>query len=467
MFKFDTHRKTTVTAATHAKHLHIAPFLYRQETSEQVFYVARNSQLQAKLCHQASEGIPLQNIDLRHPVTQQPLCCINCGEPLRPHDPPFPIPESYDPLRKTFTIQNVFAHHERCAARYLLSHNIFTTSTQYAVLCLMARQLFHIKEVRPASDVTELQKYGGPLTVEEYLGDTTHVVTPVTERLVPHFVVSQLRLPPNISLPPTTGPTDFVADSTRVLWSCAGLTRAPPPTDGRVPHVPLQPPQPTPFDHWLDLVKEGTITLPTPPPPKPVKARKATVSRKQRLLTSTAAVLQASAPLPPLSTLPPPPPLLSNPPLGPIPPLKGHAKKKARLTTANPFTPTPTNTTTTNSSSSPPTTTTAVTTTTTTPLSPPPKKTRRPRQKRPTTVVATSVPPFLPSLTLPYAAYCVTTPTTLAQLQLPYPAPSPDTRKRKRPAVVGHQDGQLNPTPSAAATAATPPSPLGIVGADM
>jgi hypothetical protein len=82
-------------------------------------------------------------------------------------------------------------------------------------------------------------------------------------------------------------------------------------------------------------------------------------------------------------------------------------------------------------------------------------------------VVATSVPPFLPSLTLPYAAYCVTTPTTLAQLQLPYPAPSPDTRKRKRPAVVGHQDGQLNPTPSAAATAATPPSPLGIVGADM
>jgi hypothetical protein len=375
MFNFKTNRKTHPTYAptNTAKNLFICPYLYKNKETEQVYYVARNTTSQTAVCDHAARGIPLTNVDLRHPITGQLLCCINCGHELLPNAIPIPIPESYDPQTKKFKIRNVFAHTFGCAARYFLSRNIFTTSTQYAVLCLMARELYHVHAIQPASEVTELQKYGGPLTLEEYLGDV-NVVAPVSDRLVPQFVVSQLRIPPQQSA--TAVPAGFVADSSREIWSCAGLTRG---TAGPLPHVPLQPAQPTPFDHFLDLVQSGALPVPAPPPPKPTKARKPTVSRKQRLASSAAAVLQATAPT------------VQTPPLLPpaLPPAK---KKKKKGDTAMVV------------------------------AAPPAKKTRRPRQKK-----IQQPPAPLPPV-VAYPAYRVSTPT------LPSP-PSElhnTSRKRKR-----------------------------------
>ena len=403
MFNFKTNRKTHPTyAPTPApKNLFICPYLYKNKETEHVYYVARNTASQTTVCDHAARGIPLTNVDLRHPMTGQLLCCINCGYELLPDAIPIPIPESYDPQTKKFKIRNVFAHTFGCAARYFLSKNIFTTSIQYAVLCLMARELYHVNAIQPNSEVTELQKYGGPLTLEEYLGES-YVVGPVSDRLVPQFVVSQLRIPPdqNVSGIPPPG---FVADSSREIWSCAGLTRG---VAGPLPQVPLQPVQPTPFDHFLDLVQAGTIPLPAPPPPKPTKARKPNVSQKQKLASSAAAVLQATAPT------------VHTPPLNPLglPAAAKPAKKKKKgeTTTAAPVVE----------------------------VTVPAKKPRRPRQKKvlplsPLESPLLSMPP--PPLINVYSAYRVSTP--------PLPPPPPSelhlSRKRKR--------GHATPTAGTAA----------------
>lgn len=225
----------------------VVPHLYRKDDTDVVVYALRDPM---GIAH-ARDNWPPTGLDYSL------YRCRSCSGTLDLCvGDPFPIPERYDPVRKTFSISNILTHGPRCAARYLKDRlNTTGTCSKLALVWQMARELFHIAPSMPAPELTELEWFGGPLTIQEYLNEETPLyfsqIQP--ESMVPSYVVTELRFVARNSsnhLGEQSKHAVQTDDISRYCWQIKNL-KARPPHLPTFPVVNLQPSIPTIFDQYV------------------------------------------------------------------------------------------------------------------------------------------------------------------------------------------------------------------------
>lgn len=144
--------------------------------------------------------------------------CANCGIALcRKGDvvAPFPIPLRMNQATNSFEVSGVLVHGPSCALRYAIDRGGSLSSTVLPLIHLFAEEVFGLRYQRNAVPVTELRRYGGLLSDDDYLTPVSATVTVMTDRMVPAMVIAQLRQTPG----------DVTEDVCSVRWNVMDVVR--------------------------------------------------------------------------------------------------------------------------------------------------------------------------------------------------------------------------------------------------
>ena len=135
--------------------LEVAPHLYKRGNCDRIEYVMRGTGPIALL-----RGT-------WPPINYKNEACRSCGESLASTEMPMPMPESYDPVRQVYYINDILTHGCRCLMRYVLDRQGAIQSIALPLIHQFSRDVFGIADVVIGYPLNELAKYGGALTLEE------------------------------------------------------------------------------------------------------------------------------------------------------------------------------------------------------------------------------------------------------------------------------------------------------------
>lgn len=117
---------------------------------------------------------------LKHPLFQGDwpasthLACWYCTETF--HTPPIPAVEAHDPETGAYTVFGIFCT-PGCLLSYLLDRGLHDDMRRMMYNQHMLRQVFGLKGlIKPSPHQSELKKFGGTLTVNEFRGCATERV---------------------------------------------------------------------------------------------------------------------------------------------------------------------------------------------------------------------------------------------------------------------------------------------------
>lgn len=125
--------------------------------------------------------------------SSSPYACFNCTETF--NHAPVKMPSAFD--EKYLIFKNMTGNwcSLACLRRYIMDRHEYNYKQQLLLISAMALHLYHVepRETAPAPPVACLQKFGGPMTLEQYRSEHRHAtIVPTAIQHVPGAIMYEI-----------------------------------------------------------------------------------------------------------------------------------------------------------------------------------------------------------------------------------------------------------------------------------